>query len=85
MDHALRSRRARTDDLALRNDADALDGMVLYADLDESTDLVNRKKPEFAAEVYKAFLGCAARIIRAEGGELPDMMVTESCGVHREQ
>ena len=58
------------DDLALRNDAVALDGTVLYADLDESTDLVNRKKPEFAAEVYKAFLGCAARIIRAEGGEI---------------
>ena len=58
------------DDLALRNDAVALDGTVLYADLDESTDLVNKKKPEFAAEIYKAFLGCAARIIRAEGGEI---------------
>ena len=58
------------DDLALRNDAVVLDGTVLYADLDESTDLVNKKKPEFAAEVYKAFLGCAARIIRAEGGEI---------------
>ena len=58
------------DDLALRNDAVVLDGTVLYADLDESTDLVNRKKPEFAAEIYKAFLGCAARIIIAEGGEI---------------
>ena len=58
------------DDLALRNDAVVLDGTVLYADLDESTDLVNKKKPEFAAEVYKAFLGCAARIIRAEGGQI---------------
>ena len=58
------------DDLALRNDAVVLDGTVLYADLDESTDLVNKKKPEFAAEVYKAFLACAARIIRAEGGEI---------------
>ena len=58
------------DDLALKNDAVALDGTVLYADLDESTDLVNKKKPEFAADVYKAFLGCAARIIRAEGGEI---------------
>ena len=58
------------DDLALRNDAVVLDGTVLYADLDESTDLVNKKKPEFAAEIYKAFLGCAARIIRAEGGEI---------------
>jgi class 3 adenylate cyclase len=58
------------DDLALRNDAVVLDGTVLYADLDESTDLVNKKKPEFAAEIYKAFFGCAARIIRAEGGEI---------------
>ena len=58
------------DDLALRNDAVVLDGTVLYADLDGSTDLVNRNKPEFAAEVYKAFLGCAARIIRSEGGEI---------------
>ena len=58
------------DDLALRNDAVLLDGTVLYADLDESTNLVNSKKPEFAAGIYKAFLGCAARIIRAEGGEI---------------
>ena len=58
------------DDLALGDDAVVLEGTVLYADLDESTDLVNQKKPEFAAEVYKAFLGCAARIIRAEGGEI---------------
>ena len=58
------------DDLALRNDAVLLEGTVLYADLDESTNLVNKRQPEFAAEVYKAFLGCAARIIRAEGGEI---------------
>ena len=43
-------------------------GTVLYADLDDSTDLVNRMKPAFAAEIYRSFLACAARIIRAEGG-----------------
>ncbi|MDE0363362.1 MAG: adenylate/guanylate cyclase domain-containing protein [Rhodospirillaceae bacterium] len=58
------------DDLALRNDAVVIDGTVLYADLDESTELVNKMKPGFAAEIYKAFLGCAARITRAEGGEI---------------
>ena len=56
--------------LALRNDGVILDGAVLYADLDESTKLVNTKKPEFAAEIYKSYLACAARIIRAQGGAI---------------
>ena len=43
-------------DLGLGNDAVQLDGTVLYADLDDSTDLVNSYKPEIAAEVYKAYL-----------------------------
>ena len=58
------------EDLGLGNDAVLLDGTVLYADLNDSTDLVDTKTPEFAAEVYKCFLTCAARIIRAEGGEI---------------
>ena len=58
------------DDLKLGNDAVLLDGTVLYADLNGSTNLVDTKKPWFAAEVYKCFLTCAARIIRAEGGEI---------------
>ena len=58
------------EDLGLGNDAVLLDGTVLYADLNGSTNLVESKKPEFAAEVYKCFLTCAARIIRAEGGEI---------------
>ena len=56
------------ENLKLSNDAVILDGTVLYADLDDSTDLVNRMKPAFAAEIYRSFLACAARIIRAEGG-----------------
>jgi class 3 adenylate cyclase len=56
------------DDLRLGNDAMLLDGTVLYADLNGSTNLVETEKSEFAAEVYKCFLTCAARIIRAEGG-----------------
>ena len=58
------------EDLGLGNDAMLLDGTVLYADLNGSTNLVDTMKPEFAAEVYKCFLTCAARIIRAEGGEI---------------
>ena len=59
-----------SDDIKLGNDAVLLDGTVLYADLDESTNLVARYKPEFAAEIYKSYLHCAAKIIRAEGGAI---------------
>lgn len=44
------------------------DAVVLYADIDKSTKLVDSHTWEFAAEIYKAFLYCCARIIRAEGG-----------------
>lgn len=56
------------EDLALGNDAVKIKGVVLYADLDQSTDLVATQKPHFAAEVYKTFLHCAAKIIRNEDG-----------------
>ena len=59
-----------SDDLKLGNDAVTLDGTVLYADLDDSTRLVDTRAPFFAAEVYKCHLLCAARIIRSEGGEI---------------
>ena len=55
-------------DLKLGNDAVTLDATVLYADLDNSTDLVDTEPPWFAAEVYKCYLACSARIIRSEGG-----------------
>lgn len=57
-----------SEDLKLGNDAIELDGTVLYADLSGSTALVDAYKPHFPAEVYKAFLHCAAKIIRNEGG-----------------
>lgn len=57
-------------DLQLGNDAVKLDGTVLYADLDGSTDMVNNEAPEFAAEIYKTYLLCAAKIIRDEGGTI---------------
>lgn len=58
------------DDLKLGNDAVTLDGTVLYADLDDSTELVNTMEPTFAAEIYKVYLVCAARIIRSENGKI---------------
>ena len=54
--------------LRLGNDAVTLEGTVLYADLDDSTELVDTMPLWFAAEVYKAYLACAARIVRSEGG-----------------
>ena len=55
-------------DLKLGNDAVKLDGTVLYADLSGSTNMVDNYKPEFAAEIYKAYLHCSAKLIRNEGG-----------------
>ena len=57
-----------SEDLGLGNDAVTLEGTVLYADLDDSTKLVDSSKSWFAAEIYKTYLVCAARIIRSEGG-----------------
>ena len=56
--------------LGLGNDAAELDATVLYADLAESTKLVDGKSWDFAAEIYKTFLHCAAKIVRSEGGEI---------------
>lgn len=57
-------------DLKLSNDAVKLDGVVLYADMSESTKLVDSNEAFFAAEVYKSFLHCSAKIIRSEGGDI---------------
>lgn len=43
---------------------------VLYADLDGSTNMVDTKRWEFSAQVYKSYLRCAADIIRSEGGTI---------------
>ncbi|MCD6426173.1 MAG: adenylate/guanylate cyclase domain-containing protein [Anaerolineales bacterium] len=59
-----------SENLRLGNDAVKLEGTVLYADLDASTNLVDEYKPFFAAEIYKSYLHCAAKIIRSEGGAI---------------
>ncbi|HBB95184.1 MAG TPA: adenylate/guanylate cyclase domain-containing protein [Blastocatellia bacterium] len=57
-------------DLGLGNEAVKLKATVLYADLTASTNLVDSYKPYFAAEIYKAYLHGAAKIIRSEGGSI---------------
>ncbi len=59
-----------TPDLKLANDAVALDATVLYADIDGSTNMVDSTTAQFAAEVYKTYLLCAARLIRSERGTI---------------
>lgn len=58
------------EEVGLGNDAVALDGTILYADLDGSTSMVDKYKKSFSAEVYKTYLYTAAKIIRSEGGTI---------------
>lgn len=58
------------EDLKLSNDAVKLEATVLYADLASSTKLVDEFEPHFAAEVYKAYLRSAAKIIRSQSGTI---------------
>lgn len=59
-------------DLSPGNDAAKLDATVLYADIADSTNLVDRysHQHDFAAEVYKTYLRCAANIIKNEQGTI---------------
>lgn len=58
------------DDVALGNEAVELDATVLYADLAGSTKLVESKRDWVAADVYKSYLYCAAKVIRSNGGAI---------------
>lgn len=57
-------------DLGLANDAVNLKAAVLYADMSGSTRLVDTQNAHVAAEVYKAYMACAARIIKNNGGAI---------------
>jgi hypothetical protein len=46
--------------LSLDNEAIKLNAAVLYADMADSTHLVNSHRHAFAAEIYKTYLCCAA-------------------------
>lgn len=56
------------ENIQLGNYAVTLDGTVLYADMTDSTGLVDGYKDWFAAEVYKSYLGAACHIIRNNSG-----------------
>lgn len=56
------------DDIRLGNDGVKLDAVCLYADMAQSTNLVNQQTAQFAAEAYKTFLHCASKLIKSEGG-----------------
>ncbi len=59
------------DQLRLSNHAKNIESaVVMYADLDGSTNMVNSFPWTFSAEVYKTYLRCAARIISAENGTI---------------
>ena len=58
------------EDVKLGNDAVLLDGTVLYADMADSTGLVNGYKDWFAAEVYKSYLVAACNVIRNNSGSI---------------
>lgn len=58
-------------DIGLGNNAKLLeDAVVLYADLDGSTNMVDQKKWQFSAEIYKTFLHCAAKLVKEEDGTI---------------
>lgn len=58
-------------DVGLGNKATLLEqAVVFYADLDGSTNMVDTKKWQFSAEIYKTFLHCAAKIVKAESGDI---------------
>lgn len=52
----------------LGNHSIILEATVLYADLTESTELVDNHDPLFAAEIYKSYLHCASKLIKKTGG-----------------
>src|SRR5439155_21024948 len=52
------------------NDAMKLDATVLYADLIDSTDLVDNYRASFTAEIYKAFLHVSSKVIRVVSGSI---------------
>lgn len=59
------------EDVGLTNDSIKFDrATVLYADLSASTSLVQSYDWKFAAEIYRTYLFCAAKIIRDMDGSI---------------
>lgn len=55
-------------DVAFGNDGVMLDAVCLYADLADSTKLVSSASHVVAAEVFRSFLYCSAKVISHLGG-----------------
>jgi adenylate cyclase len=60
----------KTEDVALAGGAVKLAVTMLYADLADSTELAMTYDKRVAAKVFKSFLSCSSKLIRAEGGEI---------------
>lgn len=60
----------KTENVDFKHAAVKLEATYLYADMKDSTLLVKRFKPEFAARVIRMFLAGACDVIRAKGGHI---------------
>jgi class 3 adenylate cyclase len=56
--------------LTLGNTGARMDVCILYADVHRSTEMVNVLSDTLAAEYYKAFLHCCAKLIRKNDGDI---------------
>ena len=56
--------------LGLGNEGRTIEAAVLYADLDESTKLVDSQEATFAGQLYKSYLVTTARVIGSEQGTI---------------
>lgn len=59
-----------TDTVALAGGAVKLNATMLYADLADSTDLAMNYDKRVASKVFKCFLTCCSKLIRARGGDI---------------
>lgn len=58
------------EDLTFGNTGERLEVCVLYADLHRSTEMVDQLPDTVAASYYKAFLHCAAKVIKRNDGNI---------------
>lgn len=59
-----------SDDIKLNNDGVWLEATMLYADMADSTEMVDSYQQQFSAEIYKCFLHAAAKVIKSESGAI---------------
>jgi class 3 adenylate cyclase len=58
------------EDLSFGNTGRRLKACILYADIADSTKMVDALPDTMAAEYYKAFLHCSAKILKRNSGEI---------------